>query len=267
MSLNTDSPDAKKPCKGILKSSSSFDKHTTHQSGATSVSHRKSAKFDELNVLQTYHPPDKDYGHMKVDEPKTPFNYAEQHDIDQLDAELLAEKLRVAADRPDGISDDDEESSEEEEQLTEEQKKKKLEFERRRKAHYNEFEAIKLARKLIEEEHEDDDDDDDDDADDASQSQASALATSNKSNDGQQMEVECPEDVERKNGVGTSTPHTAVACVMVTKCGSDRDSDQIETTVSSRQTTRKSVISSILIISVVLTIFSMFCARFLFHLF
>ncbi|XP_058831522.1 protein phosphatase inhibitor 2 isoform X2 [Topomyia yanbarensis] len=203
MSLNTDSPDAKKPCKGILKSSSSFDKHTTHQSGAASVSHRKSAKFDELNVLQTYHPADKDYGHMKVDEPKTPYNYAEQHEIDQLDAELLAEKLRVAADRTDGASDDDDESSEEEEQLTEEQKKKKIEFERRRKAHYNEFEAIKLARKLIEEEHEDDDDDDDDDA---SLSQASALG-STKITDGQQMEVE--DEIDRKNGVGTSRPHMA----------------------------------------------------------
>jgi hypothetical protein len=55
-------------------------------------SHRKSAKFDELNVLQTYHPPDKDYGHMKVDEPNTPFNYVTPSDVDELDAELLAEK-------------------------------------------------------------------------------------------------------------------------------------------------------------------------------
>lgn len=34
-------------------------------------------------------------------------------------------------------------------------------FEKRRKAHYNEFEEIQRARKLIEEEDEDDDDDDD----------------------------------------------------------------------------------------------------------
>lgn len=194
MSLNTDSPDAKKPCKGILKSSSSFDKHTT--AAATSV-HRKSAKFDELNVLQTYHPPDKDYGHMKVDEPKTPYNYVEEGDVDQLDAELLAEKLLDVA--ADFRLEEEESSEEEEEELSEEQKKRKLEFERRRKAHYNEFEAIKLARKLIEEEQEDEDDDDEGNA---SKTQE---AKSSKGDGESKMEVEDQDEVDRPNGDSASS--------------------------------------------------------------
>jgi protein phosphatase inhibitor 2 len=123
-----------------------------------SFSNRKSAKFDELNVLQTYHPPDKDYGHMKVDEPKTPFNYidpalAEQ---DELNAEVLSEKLKVAQETQRRASLHCEESDDDDEPETEEQREKRLEFERRRKLHYNEAGAIKLARKLIEEEIEED---------------------------------------------------------------------------------------------------------------
>jgi len=150
----------KVPRRGILKQSNSFE-----QSGEESVAKcMKEPHFDESNILATHHPADKDYGFMKIDEPKTPYERAESEEEgdgdrrDELDANLLA--ARIAAEghkgpRPRRVS---EPSADEDDLalLSPEERESRQKFEHKRKKHYNEFQAVKMARALMQEEEEED---------------------------------------------------------------------------------------------------------------
>lgn len=126
-------------------------------------------KWDEMNIMQTLHPVDKDYGLMKIEEPKTPYSYYEdsnenssfeQGESSKLDLERLVQNMDQH--RPAKVlteqSEDDDGDDEDYETLSEEEKMKRKEFEIKRKMHYNEFQAVKLARKLLEEDDEEEED-------------------------------------------------------------------------------------------------------------
>uniref|UniRef100_A0A3B5L0B8 Protein phosphatase 1, regulatory (inhibitor) subunit 2 n=1 Tax=Xiphophorus couchianus TaxID=32473 RepID=A0A3B5L0B8_9TELE len=130
---------------------------------------KKSAKWDEMNILATYHPPDKDYGLMKIDEPSTPYNMVGDDDDEGtlsdseghgcgLAPDDLASLEEAEGAEPRFMKEAEESSEEEEEELTPQVQKKKH-FQMMRKMHYDEGMNIRLARELIAKELEEDDDD------------------------------------------------------------------------------------------------------------
>ncbi|NXM51089.1 IPP2 inhibitor, partial [Gymnorhina tibicen] len=175
------------PIKGILKKSGSkaspgaaVGAQRTNQACDEDEHGKKSQKWDEMNIIATYHPAGKDYGLMKIDEPSTPYHSmigeddedaVSDSEYEPLRADVLSKKLAAAAEgRGPKIIARQEESSEEEddEELTPEEQEKKKQFEMKRKMHYNEGRNIKLARQLIAKElHGEEEDDEDEEMRDA----------------------------------------------------------------------------------------------------
>lgn len=144
---------SKRPPKGILKSSSSFDNPDIPRPS-------KETKWDEMNIIATLHPPEKDYGHMKIDEPKTPYNYEglqAEFDFDQLDSTAVAAKLAEGS-KPKIF---EESSEDEDEKETLEEREKRKAFEAKRKRHYQEWQVVQMARKQLLEQDEEDEDEED----------------------------------------------------------------------------------------------------------
>lgn len=110
---------------------------------------QKSFQWDEMNILATYHPADKTYGHMKIDEPKTPFVYETDDGTGStygatFSAEDLAARLAVASH---GNDEDKFPGDPHALDLTDPvEAEHQRRFREKRRLHYNEFMAAKMAR-------------------------------------------------------------------------------------------------------------------------
>ncbi|THD22334.1 Phosphatase inhibitor [Fasciola hepatica] len=144
---NKKQEEAHTPPKGILKPPRQKPK-------------QKSFQWDENNIMATYHPVDKTYGHMKIEEPKTPFVFENTDGgVSTYGASFTAEDLaaRLAA----AVEDNDEQprAIRELELLDTAEAAHQKAFRDKRKAHYNEFLAAKMAKEKLQHANDTDEDD------------------------------------------------------------------------------------------------------------
>merc|ERR1712156_1289413 len=146
------------PKRGILKPSKSFEERKVD--GV-----KRNITLDESNILLTLHPENKDYGLMKIDEAKTPYHVASDDEDDEdaetdeesdvtkrssVDPKMLSDKLAAERLRLRRYSRSPSADKEDLELLSPEEKERRKQFELKRKAHYKEYYAVKVARELME---------------------------------------------------------------------------------------------------------------------
>ena len=108
-------------------------------------------QWDEMNIIATLHPKDKEYGHMKIDEPKTPYNHCSDDESmeDKSVVSEVAEKdpdVFVYKEPPPPSVDMDSDSGDD--PCPPKETARKEVFKKKRKLHYNEGSFMKQAREL-----------------------------------------------------------------------------------------------------------------------